>query len=974
MSTSEHPYYDELSGFLRSALEWIERELQQQPTAYGGDRTAQRILSQQNIERINALHAAQRELFVARIDMVEDGISETLYIGKQALPQQKIYSWAADLASRLYYRPDESAAQRADVIFDVGVDGNAITAITNRYVSPTRAGELQPSQLGDSLLMQLMSRGKGALRDIVATIQADQDRVIRTERNRLLLVQGVPGSGKTSIALHRVAYLLFHHRKDGLAANRILILGPNRLFLGHIAQILPSLGERQVPQRTFDEWTAELLGDRLVTESVEASLEQLLNPELSPARRAMHYHAARAKGSLEMGELLDRYVTVLAGQVAERLNEPLSCRFSLRALRRESVTAERGVEQMRALLSSLSELPLNRQRDRFEELLARDLVREVEPQLTAAARQNGARDLDTAQQRELSEDAEKQVRQYLLTRWARENTVVAYRRLLRTPQLLRTLGSSPLFSERDIEYLLEDAPTAQQPLRSADLAALMYLKIRLDGLEGNGYEHIVIDEAQDLSPLHYRVLRWYSSNQSLTVVGDVGQTIYSHQGSGDWELISEALSGKRRDSAVTSVTLTRSYRSTRQILQYAAQVLRRVGLTEGPQIEPFRDGPAVGVRATVDEDAYLADLTATLAEARSEWTSVALTAKTAAACEQLHGQLLAAGVTDVQLLTDRQQQYAGGTVLLPGYLTKGMEFDAVIVVDADAANYPADALHARLLYVALTRAAHRLAVRACGLLTPLLDEQRGQIPMVPLLQGALGKQLTTVAQHAAALTRPADWYIEQLAQQDRLHLLQRGLIERGLLQVLIDERATPPAGDGDDDEQLPELAAALAEQLTRTALQVAAEADEQTQLERTATALVFGLARNVLRMLGGEINDERQAYDAQVRLLALLLPAGRQERQIESGARWTTAQAVLTQIPAGQQAQGQLWLDGLTAAGVLETRLAGGRAQLRIAAGWVGRLVQYALGQTLADDGGLAAVLPRQTTSYAGIVDGSGAV
>ena len=204
--------------------------------------------------------------------------------------------------------------------------------------------------------------------------------------------------------------------------------------------------------------------------------------------------------------------------------------------------------------------------------------------------------------------------------------------------------------------------------------------------------------------------------------------------------------------------------------------------------------------------------------------------------------------------------------------------------------------------------------------------------------------------------------------------MQRGLIERGLLQVLIDERATPPAGDGDDDEQLPELAAALAEQLTRTALQVAAEADEQTQLERTATALVLGLARNVLRMLGGEINDERQAYDAQVRLLALLLPAGRQERQIESGARWTTAQAVLTQIPAGQQAQGQLWLDGLTAAGVLETRLAGGRAQLRIAAGWVGRLVQYALGQTLADDGGLAAVLPRQTTSYAGIVDGSGAV
>lgn len=183
---------------------------------------------------------------------------------------------------------------------NIGLSGERLRNLYNHYVHASLEGQLTRAEFTDSLLFKLLQDSHSKLRDIVATIQEQQYRIIRSPKDKLLVVQGAPGSGKTSVALHRVAYLLYNYRSETFTARNILILGPNRMFLGHVAGILPSLGERPVPQKTFDSWIGELLGDTLHYESQEESLEVLLDPRFAPVVKARCYRKARNKGSLRM--------------------------------------------------------------------------------------------------------------------------------------------------------------------------------------------------------------------------------------------------------------------------------------------------------------------------------------------------------------------------------------------------------------------------------------------------------------------------------------------------------------------------------------------------------------------------------------------------------------------------------------------------------------------------------------------------
>lgn len=801
MSVQDHPYYEHISRHLTDTFAWIDKRLDDldPPIAYGGDRYAHRALQKQNLEEIEKLRLSHQEPFSARIDL-EDPTEgqETIYVGKVALPDRRIYSWASPLARRLYYRPDETTdTEKVRLILNIAVDNGRLSEIYNQYVDASVEDELVQAQFTDSLLFRLLQESHGKLRDIVATIQAQQYRIIQAPHDQVLIVQGAPGSGKTSIALHRVAYLLHNYRSETFTARNILILGPNRLFLGHISRILPSLGERRVPQKTVDEWTTELLGDKLVFESQEESLEALLDVTQSAAMRAMRYRNARNKGSLQMGVLIDRYVESIYAAALERITDTFTCNCQLHGFRGATATAERSAQHIRALLESVQNRPLNLRREAVEDLLLRDLSRELLDQLGSylnrldEQRRNG-------HEKDVREQLQRQLRQYF-SGWSRENVAIAYRRLLRTPSLLRRLGEG-LFSDWDLELLTQDAPTNKTPFRFSDLAALMYLKLGLDGADGVGYEHIVVDEAQDLTLLHFRVLQAYSRSSSMTLLGDISQGIYGHHGIEHWSSLLDALKVEN----LVPETLRESYRSTRQIIEFANGMLARVGVAAEDLAVPLsRPGPTPTTHRFQQRSQLVVNIISTVTSERQKWSAIAIICKTAAACRLLADDLTAAGFTDYQLLVDRNSQYKGAIAIIPSYLTKGMEFDVVLVADADAETYPLDALHVKLLYVVLTRAAHALHVRWLNSVTPLLDQQQPHVPLQPVLEGALNPQLQTISEYAAVRPgRYMDWYVERLAQMDKLRLLHAGKIDAHLMDVIMAGYSSASSANDNGEEDL----------------------------------------------------------------------------------------------------------------------------------------------------------------------------
>ncbi|WP_165774512.1 HelD family protein [Candidatus Viridilinea mediisalina] len=885
------------------------------------------------------------------------------------MPRRNIANWASPTAKRLYLETNKAEdgaedGEKVRLILNLAVAHDKLHEIYNHYVDASVSDELVQAQFTDSLLFKLLQESHGKLRDIVATIQAQQYRIIQSPLDQVLVVQGAPGSGKTSIALHRVAYLLYNYQSEHFTARNILILGPNRLFLGHISAILPSLGERRVPQKTVDEWTVELLGDKLVFEAQEESLEALLDPTQIASVRAMHYRNARNKGSLQMGVLIDRYIQSLYTTTLERITATLGCTFDLRGRRGMLATVERSADHIRALLETVQALPLNQQREAVEKLLVRDVSAEARAQLsTQLNSQQVSMDLSDEQQKEIREQTQHQVREYF-SGWNKENVALAYRRLLRRPDLLRQLGVG-LFHAWDLELLSQDAPTNKTPFRFSDLAALMYLKLGLDGVDGVGYEHIVVDEAQDLTPLHFKVLQAYSRSSSMTLLGDIGQGIYGQHGIEHWDVLAEAL----QMQSLAPETLRESYRSTRQIIEFANAMLTRTGVAEDALAVPLsRPGPSPTLNRFQQWSQLVTNIINTVQDEQQKWSALAIVCKTAAACRKLAGELTTAGFTDYQLLVDRNSQYKGAITIIPSYLTKGMEFDVVIIADADAETYPPDALHVKLLYVVLTRAAHALHVRWLGAVTPLLDPQQPHVPLQPALAGALNPQPQTISQYAA--TRPgrdADWYVERLAQMDKLRLLEAGNIDAHLLDVVM-AGYSPAASTNEHDE---EPAIALLNEDEQQFLTEQADALSQADAMDVQDALAltqfaYGLLRNQLRSAGLELADDgKVSLSQQVILLTTLAQATRRGHVIASAGRWTTRQAVLQAVEGHRRAAAERWLTMFEQYGIIELQQSAQRTQIRVGTTWVQPLLNLGLGiATDSWDRELLEALPQLPTPF----------
>ncbi len=766
MPVEEHPAYPEERERLDYTLGYVERTLEHTTVRKSQvDKDAQRARRGFNNEgsqeftdmlvnaaiqpglelKVRNLEAARSKPYFARMDFKEQGkdSAEKLYLGKLSLPREEdqhliIVDWRAPIAN-LYY---EGRLGEASYQCPEGKIAGDLELKRQFIIDDGKLGEIYDIDIttNDQILQtSLGANADNRLKEIVATIQGEQNRIIRADMNLPLIVQGVAGSGKTTIALHRIAYLVYNFAHSFRPEN-FMIIAPNLLFLNYISEVLPELGVERVKQTTFADFAMELIGEKLKLTDPYHKLIALVRND-TPEERAANERTMRAaalKSSLVFKSLLERYVERLeAGLLPEEDFQVGDWVIYRRDEIRELFYRDYKDWPILRRLKELEKHFKKRIKDR------KDAVIERLQQRCDATVWNYKLKLPEGEERQrriIRAIDQKNEKVQAIEHFTREGIKEYFRKIPRwkPSQYYRALiEDAPLYAELAaglpepelLAYIREDAAAllASGKTEMEDLAPLIYLKNAFYGMDEKiPVKHIVIDEAQDFSVFQFYVLKQIIKDSSFTILGDLSQGIHSYRGMQDWqELRREVFS-----AGSAFQTLEQSYRTTVEIMDAANGVLRRVNDGRLVMAKPvLRHGPPVTIERRTNLAERAAALSERIAAARREgFQSVAVIAKTLDDCKKLHGQMKEGSGRPV-VINGKETEYHTGVVIVPSYLAKGLEFDVVLIADADRRHYGANELDAKLLYVAMTRPLHRLHIYYAEELTPLLEGIGAELPL-----------------------------------------------------------------------------------------------------------------------------------------------------------------------------------------------------------------------------------------------------
>jgi DNA helicase-2/ATP-dependent DNA helicase PcrA len=592
--------------------------------------------------------------YFGRLDFAPQGKQAApVYIGVHSFldeqqRQNLIYDWRAPISSLFYDYELGDAAYTTPA-------GSIEGTIDRKRQYRIRDGQLEfmlenDVNIHDDVLQRELAKSSDdKMKNIVATIQRDQNAVIRNETASVMVIQGVAGSGKTSIALHRIAFLLYRYRET-ITAKDVLIISPNKVFADYISNVLPELGEEHIPELGMEELAADLLEYQYPFQTFFEQVSALLdNPDPAFIERI------RFKSSGEFLSQLNKYLLYVENNY-----------FTGSELR------------LGRLL-----VPLSFILGRFKAYHRVPLLKRF-PQVAQDVR-TYVRD---ATQRKLT-GQEKAIIGEAIPRMFKFTQVLDFYR-----DFYRWVGRPELCrvgQDRRLEY--------------ADVFALIYLRLRLEGL--SAYEqvkHLVVDEMQDYTPVHYAVLaRLFTCRK--TILGDVNQTVNPYSASS-----AETIEHVFPQAEV--IKLHRSYRSTIEITTFAQRI------TPNPDLIPLerhgREPLVMRLDNPAEELLAIQQLVATFQSGGSQ--SLGIICKTLRQAAQVQQALPGPGV---QLLTAESSTFKDGVIITTAYLAKGLEFDEVIVPFASAATYKTE-VDKGMLYVACTRAMHQLTLTYAGAFTSFL--------------------------------------------------------------------------------------------------------------------------------------------------------------------------------------------------------------------------------------------------------------
>ncbi|MDQ0148478.1 RNA polymerase recycling motor HelD [Eubacterium multiforme] len=684
--------------------------------------------------------------YFGRVDFREKRSAEieNIYIGKHGINSSKngeevVVDWRAPVADLYYSGTGGEAYYKAPVgiidgelslkrkfLFD---EEGILERIFDESINELMINGEEGQGLVDEFLKINLEESRGKkLKEVVATIQKEQNDIIRWPRNLPIIVQGSAGSGKTTIALHRLAYLIYRY-KENMSGEDILVLAPNKLFLDYISEILPSLGANEVKQSTFEEMAKSKAKIKGKIYNKDEKLKSIMEEE-DELKRKLIINSAKIRGSLTFKIMIDRYITLIEGRALE-----------IKDIEIENQVLFKRKEIMRLYLKDLRAYPINKRKDEIKRYLTLKLKEKIQLVLEKVNIEWDSKIRDIKLNEEDSEDRRKKlinlyderdkikksiknnsktVMNDYFKAWRGINPSDIYRGFYNDDELfeISTDGKIPEalaefmkdeFNRRDKEGIVDED----------DLAALLYIRVLLEGIEDNEkFKHIVVDEAQDYSPFQIYLVNEMAKGNSLTLVGDLAQGIYYYKGLKTWEDITKGLF---KDKA-TFISLTQSYRSTVEIIDFAKGALdaQNLGLKDAKPV--LRHGAKPEIINLKEEKEVIQTVENIIDKVISSGkNSIALITKDSKEAEKLEKLLRRKCKYKFQRIKGKEKEAKGDNIIIPSYLTKGLEFDCSIIYNPSKEDYKEESiLDQRLLYVSLTRALHTEYIIALDKITSLI--------------------------------------------------------------------------------------------------------------------------------------------------------------------------------------------------------------------------------------------------------------
>jgi len=687
--------YQQEQDKLKGTFAEIAKQLGSIGPRYYGDDYVEQLLDEKREENRQRLELLAREPYFGRLDFQENATASPsqLYIGKRGMEQADsvrpyIIDWRAPVASLFYSftgGEDKVEYEAPDGLIEGWVHRKRNLAIRDRILervvdSYVRGGE----NLGvtdEFLLYRLGENKDNRLRDIVSTIQAEQDQIIRAPREKALIIQGAAGSGKTTVALHRLAFILYRYR-DEVKAENMIIFAPNLMFLDYISGVLPELGVGNIRQTTFTDWAIEMLEGTVKLTGDDSSEWFALSGH---NRNVTSETPGRYKGSLFYRELIE-----------EKLRQ-----YEIILLPQEEFIPWDGkrltVDTMREWYDGeLSRYPFA---ERIERLIAR-----MKRWLDIAASDIAFHPSGNEQLKNAKKRLQVYVKKLIVP-----DPLHFYKQLFGVGKSGKsTLDLSGMIPS-DV-YQTTAFRLARNEVAYEDLAALLWIRIAFKGIDGHRFDHVVLDEAQDASPFQIAVMQAHMKIPSFTILGDLAQGIHEYRGIHQWEELYPLFESE----AIAYHSLRQSYRSTTEIIEFANQILSKTDTGLPLAIPVFRSGDLVQVKQLDVDNERISFILEFIRKERSNGMhTIALITRTSDEAKSLFADLQDKE-PEAQLMEENQTNYRGGLSVLPAYLAKGLEFDAVLLPNVNSELYGSSTRDAKLLYVACTRALHSLCLLYAG--------------------------------------------------------------------------------------------------------------------------------------------------------------------------------------------------------------------------------------------------------------------
>lgn len=671
--------------------------------------------------------------YSARMDFQYDGedeiqkiyIGEVPYIFGTDAEELNIYDWRSPIGD-VYYKggigPCEVVVKdrngklrtikgKSYLKRSIEIEKGQITRIQDlEVVGKSKEDE---KTIADKNLIELLNKGSDTkLKNIIASIQKDQNDIIREDISKVVFIQGCAGSGKSTIALHRISYLIYSYNLKG---EDILVIAPNKLFLNYISTTLPELDVENALQVTYKDFAEKVIGEKIPVEYDLNRNNEKVN---------QYEDVLKMKGSLQFKDIINTY--------AESL---LIKAVPTRDLSIYDKTLYTYKDLQNMFMVQFGGYKLNERIERFKEYLKKqlkdkkkELVEEYKEellnQLNLFKKQaEGYKSIDdeiSVFAEEIDKNVNRMERHFdiivgeYLNSIKEFDAIEHYLELITNIELLQRANEGRL-DDKTLKRIVE---FSSKGFTEQDVAGILYLFSLLNNTDSFKYKHIAIDESQDLSPFEIFTLKLFSDNSSFTIVGDINQSIVPFKQTYNINTVKKVFDYSKN---LKIYNIKRSYRSTYEIVMFARELIKYNDGASEYLPEPLMrkgDKPLV-IEKENDEEIYdrIIDI---IKEKYHGKENIAIISKTVDGCERLYENLKSR--MSVNLISDDMKEYKGGISIIPAYLTKGLEFDIVIIADADKDTYSDTLMDRNLLYVQITRALHNVYILSKGELTPIIEK------------------------------------------------------------------------------------------------------------------------------------------------------------------------------------------------------------------------------------------------------------